>query len=88
MDAIIEQIADNWIMGLFLAITLLAIWNMNKTQQKEREDQQIRYEKQQNFWRDQVDKQHTQLVCLTKDTHSILSEMRTLVYNLIQQWKN
>jgi len=72
--------------------TMVFIYKMYADQKKEREDNRTRFSEQHEHWRMQVHKlyetansqaerNHQQLVELTKETSSILSEIKTLICN-------
>ena len=68
MEELLTQLAGYGLPGIMLGVAVYFIRRMQDIHQSERKE-----------WREESVKQHQELVGVTKDTHSILSKIETML---------
>ena len=68
MDELLITLGEYGLQGIAIAIMVYFIKRMQEIHREERKE-----------WRESTEKQHGQLVNLTKDSHSVLTEIKTML---------
>jgi hypothetical protein len=68
MDDLIKILSSYGFPGAMMAVAIFFIYRMQDINKQERDE-----------WRAQVSEQHKELVNITKDTHTILAEIRVMI---------
>lgn len=81
MEPNISNIANNfyWQWGSVAVLIWLLVWGLySSLKRHESKDDIHRLERKE--WREQSNKQHEEILNVTKDTHTILTEIKTLLH--------
>ncbi len=68
MDDLMVRLLQEWVLGVCLGIAVFFLYRMQNIHKDERKE-----------WRDQSERQHDHLTWLTRDTHTLLTEIKAMI---------